>query len=755
MRLQRDELAHNAEHREGDLAAARAHLAAQEQQQIALQHELAQLRERLTGVAERASVLEELEKRQEGISAGVKAVLAQARQGESILREIRGLVADLLRVSVEAAPLIEAILGQTTQYLVAPRNSALIEYLQNPACRLNGRVGLVWLDDPRLTPAEDLPDLSDLPGVMGRADEFVEVDPQFSPLARRLLCRAWVVETLPLALQLAETNGRGLSFVTLAGELLSADGTLVLGPREANVGLISRRSQLRALVAQRAELEQRVAEFQDACSRREQQIVQQRQRTDQLAQEYQSAVDVLGEQRFKITAAEQQCARLDEQLATLKSEAKTAEQQHQKAIESLDAARVRKEEIESQLGELESRLSGLTAQASNLETQQQTANRDATERKVELAKAEERLGNLRSQLRQFEETQHERQRALSESRDQLTEAISRLRHSAWNILRAESEIAELYLRKESSVAETGRLVIRRAELQQERSVLTADAQHLHAKIRKAEEKIHAKQLEANEFQHERNTLVERLREDYGIELAQLEREPTEEELHQREAVQGEIDELRRKIGGLGNVNLEALDELQQLEERYGTLSEQYKDLTSAKAALEKIIEKINADSRRLFADTLQTVKDHFQTLFRDLFGGGRADIVLEEGVDILESGIEIVARPPGKEPRSISLLSGGEKTLTCVALLLAIFRSRPSPFCVLDEVDAALDEANIDRFTKVLQRFPHLDPVHHRHALEEDDDLRQHHLRGDHAGIGSLAAGFRSVSRTSARTARS
>ena len=145
--------------------------------------------------------------------------------------------------------------------------------------------------------------------------------------------------------------------------------------------------------------------------------------------------------------------------------------------------------------------------------------------------------------------------------------------------------------------------------------------------------------------------------------------------------------------------------MESLESRFKTLSDQYQDLTAAKTSLEKIIDKINADSRRLFAETLETVRGHFQKLFRDLFGGGQADIVLEEGVDILESGIEIVARPPGKEPRNISLLSGGEKTLTCVALLLAIFRSRPSPFCVLDEVDAALDEANIDRFTSVLQEF--------------------------------------------------
>src|SRR5262249_13986085 len=139
--------------------------------------------------------------------------------------------------------------------------------------------------------------------------------------------------------------------------------------------------------------------------------------------------------------------------------------------------------------------------------------------------------------------------------------------------------------------------------------------------------------------------------------------------------------------------------------RHQSLSGQHQDLSKAKGALEQIIGRINADSRRLLAETLETVRGHFQGLFRKLFGGGQADIVLDPEADILESGIEIIARPPGKEPRNISLLSGGEKTLTCVALLLAIFRSRPSPFCVLDEVDAALDEANIERFTGVLREF--------------------------------------------------
>jgi chromosome segregation protein len=266
-------------------------------------------------------------------------------------------------------------------------------------------------------------------------------------------------------------------------------------------------------------------------------------------------------------------------------------------------------------------------------------------------------------------------------------------------------VAELYLRKERFAAETVETINRREAIQEIRSQLSGDAQKLGAEVRKLEEKIHAQELAAHEVGHARAALADRLREDYAIELSELEHEPTEEEQHRRDEVQQEIDELRRKINVLGNVNLEALDELRQLEDRHQTLAGQYKDLSDAKNALSRIIDKINVDSRRLFAEMLETVKGHFRTLFRDLFGGGQADILLEEGIDILESGIEIVARPPGKEPRSISLLSGGEKTLTCVALLLAIFRSRPSPFCVLDEVDAALDEANIDRFTAVLQGF--------------------------------------------------
>ncbi len=241
--------------------------------------------------------------------------------------------------------------------------------------------------------------------------------------------------------------------------------------------------------------------------------------------------------------------------------------------------------------------------------------------------------------------------------------------------------------------------------------------------------MHTRELEVNNLRHKREALCARLQEDYQFDLGAVYQEDFARLPDPAEAVElavqqlltpaspgdegetpppdpvEEIEELRRKLSRLGSVNLEAIQERKDLEARASQLQFHYADMAAAQQRLQEIIELINSDSRRLFGDTFNTIRLHFQELFRKLFGGGQADIILEDQADILESGIEVIARPPGKELRSISLMSGGEKTMTAVALLLAIFRSRPSPFCILDEVDAALDEANVGRFTGVLRDY--------------------------------------------------
>ncbi|MCF0235017.1 MAG: AAA family ATPase [Thermoguttaceae bacterium] len=167
----------------------------------------------------------------------------------------------------------------------------------------------------------------------------------------------------------------------------------------------------------------------------------------------------------------------------------------------------------------------------------------------------------------------------------------------------------------------------------------------------------------------------------------------------------EIEELREKLQALGPVNLEAIETLEQLKSRYGALFTQYNDLIAARKSIQRIIERVNGDCRRLFEETFEAVRVYFCNIFQKLFGGGKADLTLENPNNPLEGGVEIAARPPGKELKSLTLMSGGEKSLTCVALLLAIFQYRSSPICVLDEVDAALDEGNVHRFAAALEEF--------------------------------------------------
>ena len=201
-------------------------------------------------------------------------------------------------------------------------------------------------------------------------------------------------------------------------------------------------------------------------------------------------------------------------------------------------------------------------------------------------------------------------------------------------------------------------------------------------------------------------LTERVRDELQIDLVEAYEDYTAQDMNWDE-VRDEINLLRGKIERLGNVNVDAIEEQMSLEERHEFLSSQVEDLNTSKAELQQLINKLNKTSREKFAETFAEIRDNFQQIFRKLFGGGRADIILEEADDILDAGIEVVAKPPGKETRSITLLSGGEKSMTALALQFAVFRSKPSPFCFLDEVDAALDEANNERFNMLIKEFRH------------------------------------------------
>ncbi len=711
--------------------AAKQQLDASQKEFSEIQQQLGELRSNLSGASERAAVLEELQRRQDGLNAGVKQVLTAAQEAtDGPFKQIVGLVADIFDVQVEMAPLIDAALGHRAEHVVVQPGHEFTDFLRREAHPFTARVGFVLADgtnvavspptspthsnaDPADTadvadtiePTTDPIDLEGKPGVVGRADRFVQTSPRFAGLLERLLGTTWIVADLGRAMMLAD-EAPGQSFVTLAGQLLSGDGTLYVGPKQSTTGLVSRRSELRELRSRINDLTEKMELTADAAEQLSVTVADAAARTEMLSEDRETLRTRAAEWQRLISTAEERQAQLDDKLNSAREESERARTECEAASSALTTVRNRRQQIAGELAELEEVLRAGEQRVKDVDAQRQRRAGEATAAKVELAKCEQHLEHLTNRLRQYEQDQEERQRAIDEAGSHLEEATGRAQQCDRKILQLEGAVAELYLRKESLARDSVKLAESREQLRNQRGEVHVEAQKVRGQIRKVEQDIHEQDLKENQLRLERETLETRMRDDYGIELAKLQHEPTdEEELHEREAIEEEISDLRRKIQNIGSVNLDALEELEDLEKRFTDLSRQYADLSAAKKSLEQIIEKINVDSRRLFVETLESVRVHFQELFRKLFGGGQADIITDDHEDILESGLEIVARPPGKELRSISLLSGGEKTLTCVALLLAIFRNRPSPFCVLDEVDAALDEANVGRFIVVLREF--------------------------------------------------
>jgi chromosome segregation protein len=679
----------------------------------------------LARVRERIAVLSELEGRLEGLDGGVQEILRLAREEPSHhLGDVRGVVADLFHVDVDSAPLVEVALGERAQYIVLASTSTLLEWLDAQPLRVAGRVGFLGIEGRHSLAALDHVELSAEPGVMGRADRFVESAPEYQVLARRLLGRTWLVDRLATARRLAQSIGRGLEFVTSDGELIAADGAIVVGPRQAATGVLSRRSELRSCHGKADALDQELAVQNELHTQLDQERCRQEELVATSVAAYATAAGKLSECRGKTAAAAVQLDRVVEDERRTTSELHACHDRIVAVRAEVEKHNDNRDSARTLVSQLELALAESTAALSALRQKQAEAQGALTARTVAAARAEQRVEMLRQQMAQFERSRQDREQLLEETRERLAHCEGQIADLDKSIHAGQQRLAELFTTKDELAAMLATYSAADNELRCRRQELLDRVRTERQQLGALQSQLHKMEVAVARLRHERQTLCDRMHDDYGINLEEVatrsepetgseQQEPTDSPpapsplpaALNRDAAEREIAELRDKINNIGAINLEALDELEQLEARFEKLSNQYRDLVDAKASLERITQRINADSRQLFLTTLETIRVHFQELFRRLFGGGEADIVVDEADDVLECGIEIVGRPPGKEACSISLLSGGEKTLTCVALLLAVFRSKPSPFCILDEVDAALDEANIGRFTAVLREF--------------------------------------------------
>jgi chromosome segregation protein len=692
---------------EANLSKINDALSEAEQNLAAHERTLAEKRSRL-------DVLRQLNEEGEGLEKGSQALLKGIGKSDGLRNAVAGSLVAQLDVDSEFIAAIEAALGRNLHAVILKDANAASEIIARLKQNKLGQAALVL---PQLAGTAPQFTQTALPsGALAWASDKLTVPPSLEPLVRQLLGNVVIFSDLQHALE-CKKNQPALAIATLAGEFVSAEGIVFGGSREVReASLLERKAQIGELAKEEAAL----AEKRDSvCARRD---------------EAKTALEIAS--RFQREFNE-----VERKIDNLRSEKNALERQVTVADERVAQLERNVQTMRNQLAKEQTGLAAFEA------AQKQTTHREAE------------LTEKMNQLRLAVATERERHENLIEQREpmsardaELVELIAvrnadvamyeqKLATQANESRESEALIKNQTAQRDEAEAGAVKIAGQRATRLAAISAREAELRHLRDSLGGLQDRRAQRQVRESQLQMKIDNLAEHTSRNYHVDLrtfaadqpefekvlrAQLKRGAGFQSGADRQpsspkgyGAPGEADttnladadlaniiaDLRAQLDNMGPVNLDAVHEYDELEERYRFLETQNNDLTNSRRELLDVIAQINSTTRKLFAETFEKVRVNFQEMFAELFGGGRADLSLLDESDPLNCGIEISAKPPGKQLQSVSLLSGGERAMTAVALLFAIYMVRPSPFCILDEVDAPLDEGNINRFIRVLDRF--------------------------------------------------
>ncbi|MCH2141017.1 MAG: chromosome segregation protein SMC [Phycisphaerales bacterium] len=675
------------------------------QRHDAIADALADVRHERAASGSRLHLLQEMQQAHEGLGDDVKRVLDNPEH------HILGVLGDCIHTDREWASLIEGVLGRDVEVLIA-RDEASAQSLAS-WCREEG-LSIVFAISGEGSETSNRVELPAGLDDVQHALDLVEVRPEARMMAERILGRTAIVSTFEEAMRLARGEMRDWRLAAKSGEVIEPDGRIRIG-RPAAAGWITRRMEME-------DLEATVCSFDVRITGLERDLEGLKSASSEADQRRREAADSLQQASNQVVDLEYALQGIAAELDRMQHQRREIEDERRDLQSRTDALELTLQTLDTEVQRLATLASETEQEIESIDSSAEAARAAQHENQEALSSARIDIGRLGEQhqakvrecrhLEASREAEADRARTTKEhlarrsaQLDQYAagiETASRLHESS---LAAIEQANKMLSDASDALDESGQACeLSREQLAQaRRKVGILDRDHTALELSRREAEVNRENLEER--------TLEELDIDLSVEYESWKASSDDEDID-REATRAEVLELRQSIKALGNVNLDAIDEEHTLEHRNEDLVEQVADIDEARKQLESLIEELEVASRTRFEETFKAVREHFAGptgLFRRLFGGGSAALYLvedEEGhVDMLESGIEIKAKPPGKEPRVISQLSGGEQTMTAVALLMAIFKSRPAPFCILDEVDAALDDSNVGRFCATLEQF--------------------------------------------------
>lgn len=650
----------------------------------------------------RKEAIEELESDYSGFAHGVKEILLARERGE--LSGIEGAVAELLKVEGKYSKAIETALGAATQHIVTKTEQDAQKAIGWLKAKKAGRATFLpknVMKSRKLSPSQ-IGQALNHPAFIRLAHELVGFDEQNRNIAEYLLGNVLVAENLEGASQIAKLCGYKYRVVTLDGDIVNAGGSLTGGSMKQQNTLFTRKAELEQLKAHLAQMEQSISQAEKTLAREKESLTNLQGQAEMLKMQSEQYRQEEMELHSKYVELELEEKNLKTTVSLASSEKNTASSRREALLKQKSQVEERLLQLRRELQQVNGKVEQLSKAKAKSETEKDLLREESAKKRSELAVLQEQLNQLQIQtadielkrsklLQQIDTISREIEWIQNEQENELTEE---------EITKAIQEWIEKREQCSSTIQEKRRT---RIDCQQQLAQLDEQLKELQRVHKGYLEQLRSMDVKKSRIEFEINRLNNLLEEQYEIDFEEAKNEAVE--MEDVEHIRKKVKLLKLSIEELGPVNLTAIEEYERVLERHTFLTEQRNDLIEAQNTLNETIREMDEEMATRFKESFDKIQQQFREVFQELFGGGHADLILLDPDNLLETGIEIVAQPPGKKLQSLSLLSGGERALTAIALLFAILNSRPVPFVILDEVEAALDEANVERYSRYLRKL--------------------------------------------------
>lgn len=643
----------------------------------------------------------ETEKEKEGYIKSVKSLLKDCENLKDLGKGMHGVLANVIEVPEEYQTAIEMCLGASLQNIVTETEQdakKLVEHLRKNNL---GRASFLPIASVKGKKLEKIK--GNEKGLIGIASDLIKFDKKYEQIVISLLGRTVIVDNMDTAIKVAKQNSYSFRIITTEGDVINASGSITGGSvAKKTVNILGRGKEIERLEKDIKNLQAKIEKLEKEKQEYENSIQDTLEDATSLEKELQEIDITYATEKQKVVAIDENIAKIEERLNKLKEEQEGLEKQKQEAMATKEAINKQIEEITTETEELTKIISEFVELNKDNQKYVDDLNYDITNLKISVSSFDESEASMEEIQDRIKTEIENANKSIENKKNQIEQMV----HDNFELEQSMEEIKEKIEKIKQEVQNSGTKI---EELKQERidknERLSKQEDEITNKFKTIEElkaQIVKIDVKKTKLEEDINSIINKMWEEYELtpnNVAEYKKPENVAETQKR------VNRLRNEIKDLGSVNVDAIEEYKTMKERYDFMSEQRVDLEDTMNKLRKIIAEMITTMKEQFKAQFTIINRNFEEVFRELFGGGNASLKLEDEENILECGIDINVQPPGKKLQSMTLLSGGERAFTAIALLFAILRINPAPFCVLDEIEAALDDVNVYRFAEYLKKF--------------------------------------------------